>query len=350
MSTLPYPEQRMVRHVLGPLRPQLPILPHVHSSPRGDHGRDEIQGRNNYDRISILSSIRTGRSNAARHARRTGPQRRGAEGLVGLYCPSSQDRCRDARSIARHCAPRRRSPRSGSVCLDPNDPTSLVALMELAAKAHPREFPAWWTIVKRELLREGSDDPVPPDTYRKRQKRSVEAPAPSGDGHPTTGSERSGQGGRGGWGGRGGHGGQGGGGGKGGRGGGGGGGKGSRGGGADDRDAYNGDQNESPRDQYPRTGNETSERRPAGPGESNQRSVAADDRGGDDGAEMSSPQCEFRCYRMDMLTAQTCRATRMRTLRRQQLSPQTLQPLRSATSTTTERVSTPADGCIKFGA
>ncbi|EJT51634.1 hypothetical protein A1Q1_07046 [Trichosporon asahii var. asahii CBS 2479] len=74
-----------------------------------------------------------------------------------------------------------------SVCLDPNDPTSLVALMELAAKAHPREFPAWWTIVKRELLREGSDDPVPPDTYRKRQKRSVEAPAPSGDGHPTTG-------------------------------------------------------------------------------------------------------------------------------------------------------------------
>lgn len=237
-----------------------------------------------------------------------------------------------------------------SVCLDPNDPTSLVALMELAAKAHPREFPAWWTIVKRELLREGSDDPVPPDTYRKRQKRSVEAPAPSGDGHPTTGSERSGQGGRGGWGGRGGHGGQGGGGGKGGRGGGGGGGKGSRGGGADDRDAYNGDQNESPRDQYPRTGNETSERRPAGPGESNQRSVAADDRGGDDGAEMSSPQCEFRCYRMDMLTAQTCRATRMRTLRRQQLSPQTLQPLRSATSTTTERVSTPADGCITFGA
>lgn len=126
--------------------------------------------------------------------------------------------------------------------------------------------------------------------------------------------------------------------------------EGSRGGGADDRDAYNGDQNESPRDQYPRTGNETSERRPAGPGESNQRSVAADDRGGDDGAEMSSPQCEFRCYRMDMLTAQTCRATRMRTLRRQQLSPQTLQPLRSATSTTTERVSTPADGCIKFGA
>ena len=107
----------MVRHVLGPLRPQLPILPHVHSSPRGDHGRDEIQGRNNYDRISILSSIRTGRSNAARHARRTGPQRRGAEGLVGLYCPSSQDRCRDARSIARHCAPRRRSPRSGSIGL-----------------------------------------------------------------------------------------------------------------------------------------------------------------------------------------------------------------------------------------
>lgn len=87
-----------------------------------------------------------------------------------------------------------------SVCLETDSPSSLVSLLELAAKAHPQEFPSWWATAKREILLNGEDTPVPPEAYRKRQKRSAgskvstEGDLPSNDGRGRGGG-RGGQGG-----------------------------------------------------------------------------------------------------------------------------------------------------------